>query len=82
MRFGLRASHIPRAASVDQIAIGLFLPGAEIMLAASLHSVHKSERQMLFQHLDLLGNSDLPLMDRGYPCQWLSALLNLRGTPF
>lgn len=82
LRFGLRASHIPRAASVDQIAFGLFLPGAEIMLAASLHSVHESERQMLFQHLDLLGEGDLLLMDRGYPCRWLPALLNLRGIPF
>jgi hypothetical protein len=50
MRFGLRASHVKRAALADQIAFGLFLPGAELMLAASLHSVHeRGERQMLFE---------------------------------
>jgi len=82
LRFGLRASHVPRAAIADQIAFGLYLPGGEMMLAASLHSVHESERQMLFQHLDCLGKDDLLLMDRGYPCRWLPALLNLRGIPF
>jgi hypothetical protein len=82
LRLGLRASHMPRAAIADQIAFGLYLPGAEMMLAASLHSVHESERQMLFQHLDRLGPSDLLLMDRGYPCRWLPALLNQRGISF
>ena len=82
IKFGHRASHVPRAASTDQIAFGLFLPGAEMMLAASLHSIHENERQMLFQHLDLLGHGDLLLMDRGYPCRWLVALLNHRGIGF
>ena len=82
LRFGHRASHVPRAASANQIAFGLFLPGAEMMLAASLHSVHENERQMLFQHIDRLSSSDLLLMDRGYPCRWLVALLNQRGIPF
>ena len=79
VRFGLRASHMPRAASADQIAFGLYLPGSEIMLAASLHSVHEGERQMLFEHLDRLGPEDLLLLDRGYPCRWLVASLNQRG---
>ena len=70
------------AASANQIAFGLYLPGAEMMLAASLHSVHENERQMLFQHIDRLSSSDLLLMDRGYPCRWLVALLNERGIPF
>jgi hypothetical protein len=82
LRFGHRASHVPRAASANQIAFGLYLPGAEMMLAASLHSVHENERQMLFQHIDRLSSSDLLLMDRGYPCRWLVALLNQRGIPF
>lgn len=52
LRFGHRASHFTRAANTDQIAFGLYLPGAEMMLAVSLHSVHEGERQMLFQHID------------------------------
>ena len=82
VRFALRASHMPCAASADQIAFGLYLPGSEIMLAASLHSVHEGERQMLFEHLDRLGPEDLLLLDRGYPCRWLVALLNQRGIGF
>jgi len=82
LKFGHRASHVPRAAPTDQIAFGLYLPGAELMLAASLHGVHENERQMLFEHLDLLGDGDLLLMDRGYPCRWLVALLIHRGIGF
>ena len=82
LRFGRRASHVARAASADQIAFGLYLPGAEMMLAASLHSVHEGERQMLFQHLDRLSGGDLLLMDRGYPSRWLVAALNACGVGF
>ena len=82
VRFGLRASHVKRAALADQILFGLFLPGCELMLAASLHSVHESERQMLFEHLDRLSSTDLLLLDRGYPARWLVAVLNQRGIPF
>jgi len=82
LKFGHRASHVPRAASTDQIAFGLFLPGAEMMLAASLHSIHEGERQMLFQHIDLLTSDDVLLMDRGYPCRWLVSLLNHRKINF
>ena len=82
VRFGLRASHVRRAALVDQILFGLFLPGCELMLAASLHSIHESERQMLFEHLDRLSGSDLLLLDRGYPARWLVAVLNQRGIAF
>jgi len=53
-----------------------------LMLAASLHSIHESERQMLFEHLHRLSSSDLLLLDRGYPCRWLVAVLNQRGIPF
>ena len=82
LRFGLRASHVKRAALADQILFGLFLPGCELMLAASLHSVHESERQMLFEHLDRLSRTDLLLLDRGYPARWLVAALNQRDIAF
>ena len=82
MRFGLRASHVKRAALADQILFGLFLPGCELMLTASLHSTHESERQMMFEHLDRLSSKDLLLLDRGYPGRWVVAALNQRGIPF
>ena len=56
VRFGLRASHVKRAALADQILFGLFLPGPDLMLAASLHNIHeRGERQFLFEHLDRIG---------------------------
>jgi hypothetical protein len=58
---------------------GWFLPGSELMLAASLHSIHESERQMLFEHLECLSGSDLLLLDRGSPGRWLVAALNQRA---
>jgi hypothetical protein len=77
VRFGLRASHVKRAALADQILFGLFLPGPDLMLAASLHSVREcGERPFLFEHLDRLSPDDLLLLDRGYPCRWLVAVLN------
>lgn len=82
LRFGVRACHRSRTARAEQIAFGLFLPGVEMMLAASLHSIHENERQMLFEHLDRLHPDDLLLLDRGYPCRWLPAALNQRGIRF
>lgn len=71
VRFGLRASHVKRAAPADQILFGLFLPGPDLMLAATLHNVHEcGERQFLFGHLDRPSPDDLLLVDRGYPCRW------------
>ncbi|WP_051780852.1 hypothetical protein [Janthinobacterium agaricidamnosum] len=52
------------------------------MLAALLHSVCENERQMLFEHLDLISSGALLLKDRGYLCQWLVALLNQRRIGF
>ena len=37
VRFGLRASHVKGAALADQVLFALFLPGADLMLAASLY---------------------------------------------
>ena len=82
MRFGLRSSRMQDAALADQLLFGLFLPGAELMLSASLHSVHEGERQILFQHLDKISETDLLLLDRGYPCRWLPAVLNQRKIAF
>ena len=83
VRFGLRASHVKRAALADQILFGLFLPGPDLMLATSLHSVHeRGERQFLIEHLDRLSPTDLLLLDRGYPCRWLVAVLNHRAIKF
>lgn len=82
VRFGIRVSDVPNAACADQIAFGMFLPGTELMLRASLHSAHVGERQMLFENLDYLGQTDLLLMDRGYPCIWMVATLNQRNIPF
>lgn len=80
--FGLRASHVSRAAPREQLAFGLYLPGVEMMLSASLYSPLVGERQMLFEHLDRLQPNDLLLLDRGYPARWLVAVLNHRNIPF
>ena len=81
VRFGLRASHVQRAVLPDQILFGLFLPGAELMLAASRHGLREcGERQMLVQHLERHSNNDLLLLDRGYPARWLVSLLNRCGS--
>jgi hypothetical protein len=83
VRLGLRASHVKRAALADQILFGLFLPGPDLMLAASLHGIdERGERQFLFEHLDRLCPDDLLLLDRGYPCRWLVAVLNYRAIKF
>ena len=83
VRFGLRASHVKRAALADQILFGLFLPGPDLMLAASLHGIHEcGERQFLIEHLDRLSPDDLLLLDRGYPASWLVAVLNQRAIKF
>ena len=37
VRFGLRASHVKGAALADQILFAMFLPGADLTLAASLY---------------------------------------------
>ncbi|GGE73473.1 hypothetical protein GCM10008020_17670 [Massilia psychrophila] len=71
------------AADASAMRFCLFLPGPGLMLAASLHNVHeRGERQFLFQHLDRLSPDDLLLLDRGYPCRWLVAVLNQRTIKF
>jgi hypothetical protein len=60
----------------------LYLPGAELTLHAAVYGVEGSERQMLVEALDLLGPSDVLVLDRGYPAAWLVALLCERGIRF
>jgi hypothetical protein len=50
-------------ASTDQRLFGLFLPGCEMTLHASVHSADTSERAMLMQALDCLGPNDVLLLD-------------------
>jgi hypothetical protein len=60
----------------------LYLPGVEMMLHATLFGTDTGERQMLFEHLDLLGEDDLLVLDRGYPASWLMAALQMRAIHF
>jgi len=69
-------------AAPDQRLFGLFLPGAELTLHASVHSALVGERSMLVEALDLLGPDDVLVLDRGYPASWLVALLNARAIRF
>lgn len=77
LRFSIRNRHVPRS----EHAFGLYLPGVEMMHAASLHFVHENERQTLFEHLVRLQSDDLLLLDRGYPARWPIAVLNQRPLP-
>jgi hypothetical protein len=60
----------------------LYLPGVEMMLRATLYGTDTGERQMLFEHLELLGEHDLLVLDRGYPASWLMAALQARAIRF
>ena len=70
------------AADPDQRLFALYLPGAELILHASVHSQLVGERSMLMQALDSLAPTDVVVLDRGYPAAWLVALLNARGIRF
>lgn len=66
----------------EAIAFALYLPGPELSLSFELYSPKVGERQMLFEHLPSLKPNDLLLLDRGYPANWLIAVLIARGIPF
>lgn len=59
----------------EAIAFALYLPGIEMSLAFQLYSPSVGERQMLFEHLHYLKEDDLLVLDRGYPGNWLCAVL-------
>lgn len=67
---------------VDAVTFGLFLPGIELCLACTLYPLCCNERQMLFEHLALLRQDDLLVLDRGYPGAWLTAVLSQTRIPF
>ena len=67
---------------IDAVTFGLFLPGIELCLACTLYPLSCNERQMLFEHLDLLKHDDLLILDRGYPGAWLAAVLSQTRIPF
>jgi hypothetical protein len=67
---------------VEGVGFGLYLPGIELFLDFVLHEPVCDERQMLFERLDLVGKDDLLVLDRGFPCRWLAAVLTARGVPF
>jgi len=71
-----------RLASADLRLFSLYLPGAELILHASVHGADVSERQMLFEALACLGPDDLLVLDRGYPAAWLVAYLTEHNIRF
>ncbi|MGQ7936768.1 transposase [Paraburkholderia sp. D1E] len=80
LRVGTREGHDLRA---DHYAFALFLPGPELTLHAALHPADGSERQMLFEALDVLQpHTDLLLLDRGYLGNMMVAALAQREIPF
>ena len=66
----------------EAIAFALYLPGIEMSLAFQLYSPSVGERQMLFEHLHYLNEDDLLVLDRGYPGNWLCAVLTQTGQHF
>ena len=67
---------------VTGVAFGLYLPGMELFLHFALQEGACDERQMLFEAIERLGDGDLLVLDRGFPCRWLAAALTARGIPF
>jgi hypothetical protein len=67
----------------DHYAFALYLPGAELTLHARVHEADGSERQMLFEALDELQPAqDVLVLDRGYPGNWMAAVLTQRKLDF
>ena len=62
-----------------QRALGLYLPGNELMLHVSVGPQTEGERQMLFDQLDRLRAGDVLILDRGFPASWLVQALAQRG---
>jgi len=65
-----------------QRALGLYLPGNELMLHVAVGTELEGERQMLFDHLDQLRQGDVLILDRGFPASWLVQALAQRGIDF
>jgi hypothetical protein len=67
---------------VSGLAFGFYLPGIELFLSFKLQLGSCSERQMLFESISRLYPDDLLLLDRGFPCRWLPAVLIARRIHF
>lgn len=65
-----------------QRALGLYLPGNELMLHVAVGPETEGERQMLFDVLDRLRPGDVLILDRCYPASWLVQVLVMRGIDF
>ena len=65
-----------------QRALGLYLPGNDLMLHVAVGTEAEGERQMLFDQLDRLRRGDVLVLDRGYPASWLVQALLQRGIDF
>ncbi len=66
----------------DHYAFALYLPGAELTLHAALHAADGSERQMLFEALDVTAPDDLLVLDRGLIGNTLAAAIRQRQRHF
>jgi hypothetical protein len=65
-----------------QRALGLYLPGNDLMLHVAVGTEAEGERQMLFDQLDRLRRGDVLILDRGFPASWLVQALAQRGIDF
>ena len=68
--------------TIDVLFFSMYLPSVEMSLQFAMHSIHDSERQVLFESLHLLDKNDILVLDRGYPCLWLFACLIQRKINF
>lgn len=69
-------------AAPAQRALGLYLPGNDLMLHVAVGTEAEGERQMLFDQLDRLRRGDVLILDRGFPASWLVQALVQRGIDF
>ena len=65
-----------------QRALGLYLPGNDLMLHVAVGTELEGERRMLFDQLERLRRGDVLILDRGYPASWLVQALVQRGIDF
>lgn len=74
----------PNADSPRSLAIGSMLYDVLnlVTLDAQLAAYASSERDLLLDHLGMVRQGDLLLLDRGYPCFWLLFLLKAKGIEF
>lgn len=65
-----------------QRALGLYLPGNDLMLHVAVGPDAQGERQMLFEQLNRLRAGDVLILERGFPVSWLVQALLQRGIDF